>query len=1059
MKTLVEWFAKNPVAANLLMFVIIISGFITLGTIRTETFPETTLNIINISVPYPGASPEEVEQSICVRIEESIYDIVGIDRMVSRSVEGMGVISVELVQGADMRKIKDEIKSKIDTITTFPKEAETPLISEVTPRWQVLSLAVSGNVDEVTLKRIADKVRDELASIPGITQVEIANARPYEVSIEVSEETLKRYNLTFDQVIRQLKNSSLDLPGGSVKTAAGEIQIRTKGQAWTRREFEELPLIVAGDGTRLRLADIAKVKDGFVESDEVTRFDGMPSMIIKVFRVGNQSTLDVAEKVKSYVKEAQNRFQGIKLDLYFDTSSFLASRIDLLLRNGQFSIVLVFAILALFIRFRLAFWVVMGIPVAFLGAMWLLPAVDISINMLSLFAFILTVGIVVDDAIIVSENIYRHYQMGKTPEQAAIDGTKEVMIPVILTVLTTIAAFTPMIGLPGRMGSFLKAIPIIVILCLSFSLVESLFVLPHHLKYTKRKHDAPPPRGIVGWWSVVQRFVDSKLQVFIDAVYRPVLGFTLRWRYAVAAVGFSYLILTVALPASGYIKFVFFPPVDSDNITVTLTMPQGTPIEVTTEAIKKIEDAAFKVKREIEGDKTGTVFRHVVTSVGSQPFTSMRGQNAGSFQQAFSGSHRGEIMVELVPGEDRNVTATVVMNKWRKLTGQIADAIEVSFAASIMSSGDPINIQLSSHDIDDLRVAAEKLKTKLAEYPGVFDISDSYRSGNKELKLSITPSAEALGLTVADLARQVRQGFYGDEVQRIQRGRDDVRVMVRYPKSERKSIGNIENMRIRLSNGTEVPFSTVAMVRMGSSPLIIERIDRRRSVNVTADIDLSIANANEVLGDLKKTYIPSLLGDHQGLKFSFQGEQRQQTETMSGIINGTLIALLLIFALLAIPFRSYLQPIIVMLAIPFGLAGAVWAHMLMGMPLTMLSLIGMMALMGVVVNDSIVMVDFINRARWEGKTVGQAIRESGPLRFRAIILTSLTTFGGLTPMILEKSLQAQFLIPIAVSLGFGVMFATFTTLIIVPICYLLIDDVKTNSARLLFSTKKQLNRF
>jgi multidrug efflux pump subunit AcrB len=1053
MHRILEWFAKNPVAANLVMVLIVAGGLLTLPGIKQEVFPEIASDLINISVPYLGAAPEEVEEAICVRIEEEVQSLEGIKRITSRASEGVGTVTLELLPGTDIRQLLDDVKARVDAIDTFPEETEKPVIQELLNRRQVLSLAVSGDTDEKTLKVLSERMREEILLLPGITQAEVTSIRPYEVSIEVSEQSLRRYDLTFDEVAQSIRRSSLDLPGGSIKTEGGEILLRTKGQAYTGLEFEKIILRTRPDGTRVTVGDVARVIDGFAETDQHSRFDGKPAALIQVFRVGDESAIKVAREVKEYVQIARERTpEGIQLTIWNDDSQALRSRLSLLFANGRAGFILVFILLALFLRLRLAFWVALGIPISFLGALWLMPSFDVSISMISTFGFIIVIGILVDDAIVVGENIYTEYERGKTGIQAALDGVKGVAVPVIFAVLTTIAAFWPLLWVEGAIGKIMRFIPIIVILALVFSLFESLLILPVHLSHLKRIKEMPP-RGWRGAWGRFQSKFDDLFKRFINKVYRPSLVLGLKMRYVTLSAFIAIFILTIGLVGGGFVKFIFFPSIDSNNVIAELTMPLGTSVEVTAKAIERLEQSALQLEDEFSREKH--IIRHALASIGEQPSLNQpQGPNVGA--GGFTGSHLGEVNIELVPAEERDFSSVVVANRWRELTGPVPDAVELIFTSSLFTVGAPINIQLASSNYTALREVTELLKEKLKDYPGVYDVSDSFRTGKQEIKLDITPVAESFGLTLSDLGRQVRQAFYGEEVQRIQRGRDEIRVMVRYPVEERRSLGNLENKRVRTAGGIAIPFSAAAEASLGRGYSTIQRTDRRRTINVTAEVDETRANANELLADIAANVLPPLLEDNPGVTYSLEGEQRDQSEALESLRGGFLLALLIIFALLAIPFRSYIQPLLVMGVIPFGIVGAIWGHVIMGLNLTILSFFGIVALTGVVVNDSLVLVDFVNRLRASGLSVQEAIREAGMVRFRPIILTTVTTFAGLTPLLLERSLQARFLIPMAVSLAFGVVFATFITLILVPVSYQILEDIKGFFSRSLGWRKSEM---
>lgn len=1038
MKAVIRWFATNHVAANLLMVFIVAGGVMTLMNVPQEIFPEFDLDMIQVTVVYLGAAPDEVEQGVNVRVEEAVQGIDGIKKVTSTAAENLGTVMIELEIDANARKVLDDVKTNIDAIETFPAETEKPIIRELTNRQQVVDVAVYGDTDERSLKRLAERVRDEITALPEITQAELANARPYEVSIEVSEDDLRRHGLTFDFVAAAVRRSSLDLPGGSVKTAGGEILLRTKGQAYSGEEFAGLVLLTRRDGTHLLLGDIARVVDGFAETDQFSRFDGLPALTVKVYRTGSQQALDVAGAVTAYVERTQEQLpDGLFITTWQDQSKVLRARLDLLLSNGRVGFVLVFIGLALFLRLRLAFWVSLGIPISFLGAIWLMPTLAVSINLMSLFAFILVLGLVVDDAIVVGENIYTHQQASDAPLEAAVEGAFEVSKPVIFAVLTTMAAFAPLLNVPGTIGKIMVTPPLIVMSCLLFSLIESLLILPAHLSH--RPNRADNERGI---WFRLQRRISGGLHWVIQRAYLPAMNFSLRWRYLTVAIGVGTLVVTAGLVQAGFIRFIFMPDIEADFVIASLTMPQGTPVNETSAAVERLEEAARQLRQEILDEHGVDVFRHTQASIGGQPMRQQMAANFGNIQILGSSAHLGEVTIELISAEERlTVGSEFMANRWREITGSVPDAVALNYSASLFDSGEDVNIQFTGLHLEQLTAAAADLKARLAAYDGVHEIADSFLEGKRELKLAIKPEAETLGLTLVDLGRQVRQGFYGEEAQRIQRGRDDVRVMVRYPESARRSVSDLESMRIRTPAGAEVPFGEVAEVVPGRGYSTIERVDRSRAVRVTAQVDIAITTPGNINNALADTILPEMIADYPGVSYSFEGEAAEQRDTLGGLARGFGLALLAIYGLLAIPLRSYVQPLVVMSAIPFGLVGAIWGHIIMGLDLTILSMFGVVALAGVVVNDSLVLVDFINRRRAQHDDLLHAVRLAGSVRFRPIMLTSLTTFAGLLPMLLEKSLQAQFLIPMAVSLAFGVVFATFVTLVLVPCGYLIIDDL------------------
>ena len=1056
MKGLVGWFAHNPIAANLLAVLLVVAGLISMQTLRQEVFPEFSADRVSVTVVYPGASPEEIEESINVPIEEEVYSLDGIKRVISTSTEGVGAVTIEVEPGEDPRRVLDDVKTRVDAIDNFPEEAERPIIQEVTLRRQVLDVAISGPADELTLRRAGERVRDEISALPGITLVELSSVRPYEISIEVSEQALRRHGLSLEQVAQAVRTSSIDVAGGTIKTEAGAILLRTEGRAHEGHEFEQIVVMTEPSGARVTLGEVAQVIDGFADTDQSVRFDGEAGVIVKVYRIGDQSALAIGKTVAEYVEAAADSMpHGVNMTVWMDNSRLLKDRMDTLVRNLSSGLILVFIVLALFLRFRLAFWVTLGIPIAFLATLMVMPITDTSINMLSLFAFILVLGIVVDDAIVVGENIYRKQREGLRGVQAAITGAREVAVPVTFAVLTTIAAFTPMLALPGTTGRIWRIIPMVVIPALLFSLVESKLILPAHLSHD---HAAREHRGLAGLWVRFQSRFSDGMERFSTRLYSPVLRLATRWRYATVALAIAAMALSVGAISGGFVKLVFFPAVEADNVVAIVRMPQGTPASVTSKALDQIERAAERVRADLDSEfGAGGTVRHVLASVGEQPFRTDQNRNGGAAGGGFSGSHLGEINLELAPTEHRTVTAADIERRWRDAAGPIPGAEEVIFTSSLFSAGEAINVQLAAADLDVLRAAADDLKARLAEYAGTYNISDSFREGKREVKLSIKPSAEALGLTLADLGRQVRQGFYGEEAQSIQRGRDEIKVMVRYPEAQRRSLGDLESMRVRTPAGDEVPFGSVAEAEIGRGWSTIQRTDRRRTVNVTAEVDVSVANAKEIADDLSANVLPDLVAARRGLAWRFEGEQQEQADTLAGLARGGLLALLAIYALMAIPFKSYLQPLVVMSAIPFGVIGAILGHLMLGLELSVLSLCGIVALAGVVVNDSLVLVDYVNQQARAGGSIVDAVREAGVARFRPIMLTSLTTFAGLTPMLLERSVQAAFLIPMAVSLAFGVLFSTLITLLLVPAGVLILDDLQRLAARL-FGSKAEPER-
>jgi len=1035
---MIRWFAYNGVAANLLMLLIIIGGLAALLRVKLELFPPFSLGTITISVPYRGAAPAEVEEAICIRIEERIQDLEGIRTITSDATEGLGTVSVQVETGHDSRRLLDEIKARVDSIDTFPSEAEKPIVEEVLIKREVMNVAIYGDTDERNLKRIAERVRDDLVAIPGISQVVVSGIRDYEITIQVSEMDLRRYGLTFDDVVAAVRRSSVDTPGGTIRSEGGDILLRTKGQAYVRADFAAIVVLRNLDGTLITLGDIATIDDGFVDTELSTTFNGRPAANLIVYEVGDQSPLDISAKVNDYIARAEAELlpEGIALTPWRDTSFYLRARLNMLIDNGIIGLILVFGVLTVFLRPSLAVWVTLGIPISFLGTLFLMPMIDMSINLISLFGFILVLGIVVDDAIVVGESVFSTYQEKGTGIASTIEGVERVAIPVTFAVLTTVVAFVPLLLLPGVDGKFLIAIPSVVIPTLLFSLVESKLILPYHLTLC---HVGEHRREKLNVLQRVQRRIADGLERVIQNYYQPLLDAALRKKYLVVAVFVALLMLTVGATRGGWIKVVpGFPPVPSDFIMVYLNFPDGTPSSRTASALQRINTALDTVLEELQSEGYGTVIQKRKTTLGEQGI----GGGPGGVGRSANRANLGEVMVELAKSEDREeLSAIELANRWRREIGQIPGIQKLVFQASAGGGyGEPIDIELRSNDMAVLRAASKELQAKLATFDGLFDIRDNLSFGQKEIQLNIKPAAETLGLTQAELGKQVRQAFFGEEAQRIQRQRDDVRVMVRYPNDERVSIENLESMRIRTADGVEVPFNEVAEVTVGAGYSAIKRVDRARVVNVIANADKKNVDLKAVTQELADNVIPTLEKKYPGMYASFEGETREEKEAAASMLSSGVLVLLIMYALLAIPFKSYTQPLIVMCVIPFGFIGAVIGHVLLGHPVSRLSMFGLIALSGVLVNDSLVLVDYVNQRRRAGDSLFTAVSSAGGARFRPILLTSLTTFVGLSPILFEKSLQAQFLIPMAISLSFGVLFATFITLLLVPCAYLILEN-------------------
>ncbi len=1025
---MISWFARNSVAANLLMATIILGGFSAINNgVRLEVFPPFDLDTISISVPLRGATPEDVELGVAVRIEEAVQDLEGIDRIISRSVEGNTRVQIEIDSDYDPRELLDDIKSRVDAINTFPADTEKPIISLSVRRFEVISVVVAGDYAEEEIRRFAEQVRDELLRIEGITQAELSSVRRYEIAIEASQDRLREFNITLADISDAIRSSSVDLSAGNVRTEGGDVLIRSKGQAYRRSDFAEIVVKTNPDGSIVRVGDVANVQDGFQEESVRTKFNGRHAAFVDVSRTGRQSAIETADKVKNYIDSRQDNLPvGMQLSYWDDDSQILKNRLGILARSAAQGGVLVILLLTLFLRPAIAFWVFLGIPISFLGAFILMNFFEISLNMMSAFGFIIVLGIVVDDAIVTGENVYRHMQIGDSGLSAAINGTKEVAIPVTFGILTTIAAFMPLVFIEGRLGTWFSPVPMVVIPVLIFSLVESKLILPAHLAHVRLHRDKPPTKGFSAWQ---RRFADG-FEKKIQQIYQPALSFTLRHRYSTLASFTGVLIVMIMLVTSGWTRFVFFPSVESETATATLVMPVGTPFEVTSRHADKMFEAAQAMRDKYSNEADGT---GMITNILS---------SAGSGGRS-NGSHLARVRFETAPRETRtsDLSVTELINEWRRLVGPIPGAESINFRATFFRPGEPIDVQFSGNSLDELNLVGDELKKQLASYPGVFEIADSLSDGKEEVRIELSAQGHLLGLTRSDIVRQVGQAFKGLEAQRIQRGRDDIRVLVRFPIEERDTLSSLNEMLITAPNGRLIPLANVATFIPGKGPSQITRIDRYRVLNVTADVDKDNTNMVVLQAELRQ-YIDDMLTRYPGITYDMEGEQRQQRESFGSLQSAIVLLLFVIYCLLALPLKSYVQPLIVMSVIPFGIIGAIIGHWIMGHPLSFLSILGLMALLGVVINDSLVLVDYINQQHRAGEPLHDAVRRAGVARFRPVMLTSLTTFFGLLPLLSEKASAAQILIPMAISLGFGILFATAITLILIPTNVLIVDDIK-----------------
>ena len=1022
---MIRWMAGHPVAANLLMTLILVGGAVSVFNIKQEIFPEFELDRVNVSVAYAGATPAELEESIVIPIENAIRGIQGVKRIRSNAPEGLATIRVDLEDGANVREARDEIERAVSRLGTLPEDAETPEITIAKIQREVLNIVVFGDAPRRSLLEIAQTARDELLNHPDVSQVVIEATRRYELTISITPLQLQQLGLTMPQIAVRIRQATLDLPGGKLQTSGGDILIRTKERRYSAEEYAQIPLFQTPTGT-LRLGDVASITDGFEESDRVDRFNGKPAERILVYRVGDETPTQVSQGVREVIARLQERLpSSVEVKVLFDRSTVLQDRIDLLLRNLWMGLALVFLVLALFLEIGLSFWIMLGIPISFAGAFVLLPEIGGSVNMLSLFAFILVLGLVVDDAIVVGENIYSHQEQGEPGLKAAVNGTLEIGPPVLITILTTIAAFFPMYMIPGTTGKFFGEIPDVVIAVLLFSLAEAILIMPAHLSHPTNRflRIVLWPLDIVLRWP--RRRFTAGLRWFVNKPYRKTLTLFLQYRYATLALGAVFIMLCVGFVIGGHLRFTFFPRVDTDVVFVTARMPFGTPASITASVETRLLKRAQALLQEYEAEKGKEIADGIFSTLGQ------------------GNSHVVRVLVFLKPLKERGFAATEFSRKWRRSLGRIPGLESINFRASTgFGSASDVDLQLSHTDPRLLELIATQVREELAGYPGVSNIEDSSDAGKREVQLKVNPAGLALGLTAQEVTQQVRAAFQGLEALKILRGGDEIRVVLRFPKTARDHLPDLENLVILTPSGQRAVLGEVAHLQHGQSYSRIRRVDGRRVLNVTANVDTKTSNTAELLRTLKRDLLPKLTADHPLLHATFEGGRRDQSETFAGIWLGAPIALLIIYSLLALQFRSYFQPLIVMAAIPFGLVGAVLGHLLLGYDLSIVSVLGLVALTGIVVNDSLILVDYVNTRRNDGTPAFQAAVEGGIRRFRPILLTSLTTFFGLLPMIFEQSLQARFIVPMAIGLAFGVLFATFIILVLIPVLYLILEDFR-----------------
>jgi multidrug efflux pump subunit AcrB len=1031
---MIDWFARNRVAANLLMLTIASAGLLSLGSLRQVVFPLISLDKVVVHVAYPGATPSEVEQAVCLRIEEALYGLGDVKRTSSRAVEGWGTVIADLELGANPRRAVEEIQARVGALRTLPAGVTPPVVEELIDNSVLLSVVLYGASDEWTLRHLAERVRDDLAERPGISQVDVVGVRSREISIEVSEAKLRSHGLRFHDVAAAVRTSSIDGPGGALRAPSGEVLLRTADEARRGRDLERRLLLFGPEGSRLRLGDVARVVDGFSEGASRARMDGQPAVVVRVLERNAAQVLETSRSVRNYVREARASLPpGVDMIVWDDDSTALRERRDLLLRNGLQGMILVVLVLGLFLGCRLAFWVALGIPVAFLGALFAMRVLDVSLNMVSLFAFIVALGLVVDDAIVVGERIVAEQARGRSALKAAIAGARSVALPVVITVATTVVFVLPTVSSPGFLGQMSRPMGIVLIACLCFSLIESLLVLPAHLAHGARRGDADTSNSRRS----ISARVDRAIGAFVERRYLPVLHAALAAPGLTLAMAAALCAVVLALPIGGWVPFSFLPPVEGEAIEAEIEYPQGTPEEVTWAALASLEAHASALTTDVsrEFPDAQDVFVHMMASVGQDP------SHVEEIRREPRDGHVGRVRIELSPSEERALESRELAELWRARVGDLPGAPRIRFDADGLMDAPAIDLELSGRDPVILQSATAALKQHLAGLQGVHQIDDSHRPGKRELRLVIRPEGEAVGLTQAELARQVRQGFQGELVQTLQRGRDPVPVVVRYPLIERQSLAHLEDVRVRTADGIELPLPRVARIEATRGPAEIRRSNHRRIINVSADVYPAVLSPADALADVQRA-LPGILAAHPGVGADLGGNSREEREVNESRNDSMPLAILVAYVILAISMRSYLDPLLILIAIPFGLAGAVAAHAILGLSLSGFSIAGTIALMGVVVNDSLVLLYSVRQLERDGNSLSKALYRSCAERFRPILLTSLTTFFGLLPLLFETSNQAAWLKPVAAALAVGVLFATTVTLLVVPAATVLLDDTR-----------------
>ena len=1032
MKKLIAYFIRYPIWTNVLMFSLLSFGVISFFSMKFSAFPETEPSLLFVRVPFIGASPEEVEEGVIIKIEEALEGLEGIERITSEARENIGTVNVEILDGADINTVLADVKNAVDRISSFPVGIEKPVISAQPRISQAVQVVVFGETDLYNLKYISESIRDELLASDEISQVTVVGVPSLEISIEVAEADLRRYELTFDEIAAKVRSANVNISGGKFDTNDEEILIRAYGRDYYANELRDLVVRGSEAGTVLYLKDVAEIEERWQDVPDKSYYNDKPAVILDVDKTLEESVLDVVAKTQEIVDAFNAQHTQVRAVLIDDQSQGIGQRLNLLITNGLIGTMLVVITIGFFMNIRLSFWVSIGIPISFAGMFLVALLSGLTINVISTFGMVIVIGILVDDAIVVGENIFAHYERGKPPLQSAIDGTIEMLAPVFTSVTTTIIAFTPFFFIEGFLGKFIWQMALVVIASLFFSLVEAFFILPAHLAHSKGLHPhAQDPR--------IRRKIEAAIQFLTQKLYAPTLRAAMRHKWITVVTPIALFMLTIGFFSGGFIGFTFFPFIDRDTLSINLSLVSGRQEADTEAVLSKIEKAAWELNEQLRDERADG--KNVILGIN---------KDLGSNDFGEAGSHTGKLVLQLLEGEIRQMDTYIIGNRLRDMVGPIPQAQSITYANATFF-GKPISLSLLGNDLDELNKASELLLEELEAFESLKDVTVSNAAGRREIDIKLKPRAESLGLSLREVAGQVRQGFFGEEIQRIQRGRDEIRVWVRYRPEDRAAIGNLEQMRIRTPDGAEYPFSELASYEIERGVTKINRLERKREVKIEANQSDVTDDLPPILAEIEQVLQTKVLPQVQGVEVSFEGQSRGQEKSNRSLGRGFGIAMILMFILVVLVFRSYLQAVLVFSLIPLAVLGALWGHGIQGVAVNTLSMYGIIALSGIIINDSIVLIDQINRNLRSGLKVFEAVFDAALARLRPILLTSLTTSFGLAPLILENSRQAQFLIPMAISVAYGLLFGTLILLYLLPAAYLALNRLRVLTFELVSS--------